>query len=166
MKNEKNTGAEVLQTLASGALSVARKIIVDDQRDLQPVFLLIQQGGELVPVAVEFQNDEQKDEAAQAVSLLMRAQRTAAYVFVCEAWVLIADAKDGLPKYKPSQSESRKEMLFINGETYDGNEIAVMVELGRDMEGKRTMGEPEYMSTDARNCGRFANLLTQGGFDG
>lgn len=139
-------------------------------------FLAVKEGrlamGVMPDIGKLFINDMGKNLAAEVIKKVNKELKPIAMAFAAEGWCVVKEVKEGdeeeLKKPydgpRPSKSPDRKEILFINFETFD-KECNVGWEIVRNIIPSGELIPNKVMNTEwaikgDRFAGKFSNLLT------
>lgn len=147
-----------VKVLAEHGFKVAKGII-EEGRDLQPVFLVIGPGGQFARLPVGWGGGAEKEAVFAAVRHTLRTVGAKAYVFISEAWVSKAPKDGPLPDLPPSEDPNRSEILMVEGNDTSGNAVWISAEITRNSDGVGKVGEPEKDITIDTKIGRAVNFL-------
>jgi hypothetical protein len=129
--------------------------------------------GVLAGLGELFTSDQGKDLAAEAMKKLNEEIKPIAIAFVSEAWASIkaegeydsvidpsGNYREGV--VRPADDPNRKEMIFINWETFDQQAMDTweMVRNGDDLQLKKAHTDDWKPKDPKTKSGRFTNILT------
>jgi len=153
---------EKLDKLFDIFLARAKRNMQQDQH-LQPVVCLLSGAHtrpDITPIALNFQDEAEKDATATAIEQMIREAGAWGYVMINEAWMLVHDdfkQEGGIPQVQPSQHSKRREAIVIGLFTYDYHRGAAVL---FERRGKKIAFTKQIdMAPDMKVAGRFAEML-------
>lgn len=135
--------------------------------ELMPSFLSLREGGKLDIIMTPFGSEFEKELTAIALKEKFQEENVQAYIHVSEAWMLVVDGKDAdaymadKDRVPPSKSDRRQEVVIIAGQSKDGGHLFANVEIRRDDNNRRTLGEFKPTINEGQLGGMFATLLNE-----
>jgi hypothetical protein len=148
-----------LNALITHAIEVAEYLIVDTQiEEITPCFLCQTKQGEVFVCACEWPDRDAKYQSVQAFRARFQEEGYERYVFIGEAWKASAGSK-----LRPSESDSRQEVVIIIAGDVDGVLAGVTIPIERSDNNTRSLGEVGApVDIAAQNVGTLmANMLTE-----
>ena len=142
----------------------AAKHLFDKQGKLTPMWLCVDDKGELIPICVPMTERETRDALADVLRKILKEMKTVRYVSMVEAWALKGKTEDGIPESvrqgaSISSHPDRMEVIYIIAEDIDGQTRSGMYHILRPERGKAVLSPYEDYG-DNQHEGRFTNLLS------
>lgn len=141
------------------------KQLFETQGSVNPMWVGQTEDGTLIPLCTEFENEGDKEEAAEAVKAIFKKYKVVRYVSMIEGWMITAEEweEDGP---SPTNHPNRREVLLIEGAE---GPVAIFgyFHITRDEDGKGTLGkfikntsnDNRELDENGKPTGRFNNLL-------
>jgi hypothetical protein len=129
--------------------------------ELQPMWVLYAENGEVIPVVTRWENDNDKVAAVEFIKKLIKERNVIRFGFMSEVWVAYED-KDEPSGIMPSERPDRKEAIMVIVEDHDGFAEFGSMEITRDSDGSPVLGQYEKKAgpgVDGVITGRFFNLF-------
>lgn len=138
----------------------ARRIF-DPSEVILPMFVLVDDKGEVELVSAVLTSDTDKDSIAEMVKQRVRTHKAVRIGFLTEAWFL--DSKDAPEMLNgvtpiPSEHDKRRECIQILVEDQWGKHISRVLEIVRESADKATLKLHEQM-TGGEVAGRFSHFF-------
>jgi hypothetical protein len=128
------------------------KSLLQGEGSLIPMFILHNRDGSITPFCVAFKSPGHKHSVYQFMSIVMMANESIGFSFMCEGWMIIngihhgEDAADAMERAlagpSPSQSENRIEVLTLmmvyRDDADERKVISTIEDMQRDWDGKLT----------------------------
>lgn len=165
---------EILADFKERVTNMVSEIFKEEEHFEPTVFFLAVRDGKLgmgimADIGKLFVNDMGKTIAAEIIKKVNEQMKPIALAFASEGWAIVKpgnekDLKKVLKGPRPSESPDRKEILFINFETFDkecnvGWQIVRDIIPGGELVPSKEMNT-EWAKKSDRFAGKFANLLT------
>jgi len=157
--------SEIIQGIVENA-----RLNLEKEGELMPVFFLSKEE-KLAIIGAPFSNNEEKEQAVNAVKQACSRMEADWVLGVNEAWMVKLEKKDNEPdpdisKITPSKHPERIEVVMFNLQVRGGKTYWASVEQILKSDGSKTFGEVEMKPMEESMQGLFTDLLGETGPEG
>lgn len=137
------------QRLMDHMVTFARKSFEDPKCTMLPMWTLLCDNGEIIPVMAIFRNEEEKYATVDLIKQMVKDKGVNRIGFLSETWMSSYQGEDAKKKPrdlpKPSDDPNRKEGILFIVEDRFGGKICCTIPINRDEDNNATLGEIKVM---------------------
>ena len=141
------------------AKNAARMFETSDDHEVLPMWHVVAGNGDNILVATPWSDDDEKDNALDAMRVIFRKHHAKRFAFITEAWIRQAASLEDASNGRVSEHEDRREVLMVSAEDRDGRALMGWFYILRPEHGPPKLSEFHTQPFNGQ-VGRMHGLLT------